>query len=487
MSSDALATVAWLALGVLVVRGAGPLRGPRTRTDMLLAAVLASAGVWISHRWLVGWHLREWPVMARDFVQVCDAVGRVRDGDWSGGAWPQRTPTSAALAGWAARHVGVVDGLRASGAVGLAGVLLGLFAWGRALGGRVAGAAATTLALGLAPLVVLPQTLHIYAPSFAAWVLAAAAGTHAARSGRLLSMVATGLFAGLSLLLDGRGLPFALASLGAAAFGIPWRRPGRAASRLLALGLPVAASWWAAHGLISPHTPTLETQAAWFLTDLSHLAPHELGLVWPQAGFLWGHSPPHEIPLSLSTLSRIGAATRAQAQGLQDSGLVPPLAGAGLAALAWVRFGRGRSRVWVAGVVAAAPFLASLGQALATVPYPRLLGGPSAVLALAAGLGFAALAAPRRPGTLPAMVAAVWLILPIGGAIPGLLHPDAAWRRPIAQLPDVGPLLALDPTPWPTSTVQAALDDPDCRRTLQKDLDDGQPWGGRDLDWPRPE
>ena len=479
-------TLAWLLAGVGLVRGSARLGGPR-RGAWGLALLCAVVGVWVCERWLVGWHLQEWPVLARDFVQVCDATGRIRDGDWSGGTWPQRSPTSAALAGLGARGIGVIDGLRMSGALSLAACLIGLFAWACALGGPVAGASAVALALALAPVVVMPRALHVYAPSFAAWVLAAAAATWAARHRDARLMLVTGVAASLCLLLDGRGLVFALGALLAGLLGLP---RGGARPRLLgaaALLLPVVGSWLVARVILPATTPPLETQALWFHMDVAGLDPGRPGPGWAHPEFLWGHSPPWTIPQTLATLSALGAATREAAPSIASTGLVPPIGLTLVALLGVARFAREHARTWIAALLTAIPFLAALGQALATQPHPRLLGGPAMVLALAGGLGFAALAAPREQRLIPAAVGGFWLLLAVGGAVPGLLHPDAGWRRPIAQLPDVGPLLALDPEGWPPEIIQGALDDPHCRATLEKDMTDGHPWGGRGLEWPRPE
>jgi hypothetical protein len=488
MTVEILLTLAWLLLGAGLVQASGRVHGPRWRVPAwTLAALCAVVGVWVSERWLAGWHLREWPVLARDFVQVCDAVGRVRDGDWGGGPWPQRTPTSAAVAGLGARLLGVIDGLRLSGAVSLGATLVALFCWARALAGPVAGVAAAAIAISLAPVAVLPRALHVYAPSFALWVAGAAAATQAGRTRQPLALAATGLAAGGALLLDGRGLPFAGAALSAGLLAVRWRAPRQAALGLFALGAPVLASFALAHLLVPPATPTLETQTAWFLADLAGRPPHDPGVRWSHGGFLWGHSSPLALPATLSTLAELGRASRAAATTAGAPGLVPPLALLGLAVPAGLRFARRAPRAWVAGTLAALPFGLALAQALATQAHPRMLGGPVLALALAGGLGFAALATPRTPGPLPALVAGVWLLLAVGGAVPGLLHPDAGWRRPITQLPDVGPLLAIDPQPWPARTVRAGLDDPDCRHVLEADLRDGHPWGGRNLRWPRPD
>jgi len=479
-------TLAWLLVGAALVRSAGRLAGPRGPT-WVLGLVCSGVGVWVAERWLAGWHLREWPVMARDFVQVCDAAGRIRDGDWSGGPWPQRTPTSAAIAGLSARALGIVDGLRLSGALGLGACLFGLFAWATTLGGPVSGSAAVALALALAPVVVLPRSLHVYAPSFAAWVLAAAAATGAARRRSVGALALAGLASAACLLLDGRGLPFALAALTAGMLGLPeggWR------SRLVGVGallLPVLLSGALAHFILPAETPTLETQALWFHADVAGLDPHRSGQSWTHPGFLWGHSPPWMIPWTLATLADLGAATRAAAHTSGAVGLVPPVALAMLGAVGAFRLARPAPRPWLATVIAAAPFLAALLQALATRPLPRLLAGPSLILALAGGLAFAAIAAPREQRLLPAALGGLWLLLAVGGAVPGALHPDAEWRRPITQLPDVGPLLALDPVPWPPEVVRAGLDDPRCRALLADDLAAGHPWGGRMLRWNRPE
>ena len=63
-----------------------------------------------------------------------------------GSPTPQGRIALAALAGLGARGIGVIDGLRMSGALSLAACLIGLFAWACALGGPVAGASAAAAA-----------------------------------------------------------------------------------------------------------------------------------------------------------------------------------------------------------------------------------------------------------------------------------------------------------------------------------------------------
>jgi hypothetical protein len=100
------------------------------------------------------------------------------------------------------------------------------------------------------------------------------------------------------------------------------------------------------------------------------------------------------------------------------------------------------------------------------------------------GLGVGALAG-ARGGWAAALAAGGLVLLAVGGAGPSALHPGADWRHPIDVTPDVGPLLAIDPTPWPPGLVKSLNDDAHCRAILDADLRSGQPWGGRDLRWPR--
>ncbi len=480
MSGSVALAVAWL-IAVAVAARLAPRSRAAPAVEVLLAATLAAATAWVGHRWLAGWHLREWPVLARDFVQVCDAVGAIRDGGWAG-RWPQRTPTAAAAAGWLARDLGIVDGLRAAGALALAGTAAGTYAWARAFRGPVAGAVAAALVGAIAPLAVFPRFLHVYPVFVASSVLAAAGGATAATRRTPVAFLAAGMGAGLALLVDGRGLPFALAGVTAALVGLP-RRPAPALARVGALLLPLGLSFLAARAWIPARTPSLETQLAWFLADMTGAAPPR-----PEPGFLWGHSALLDLPRTLLRVAELGRRAREAAPAgpapIVVAQVGPWLAPAGVAAATALASLRRRPRALLALAVTAAPFALALAQASATLPHVRLLGGGLAVVPLLLGVAVGGLAGSAR-GPLAAGVAGGLVLLAIGGAIPGPLHPGAPWRVPLDETPDVGPLLAVDPTPWPPGLVAQLNDDPRCAALLDADLRAGRPWGGRGLRWPR--
>ena len=311
----------WLSIGAVLARRLGHRLPDIPYAAHWMPVVCGLTGAWVAHRWLAGWHLQEWPILARDFLQVCEAVARIRDDVDTAPIWPQRTAPSAAIAGLAARQLGIIDGLRLSGAVGLFGILAGICWWTSALAGRIAGTTATAFAIAITPIAILPRALHLYAPSFAAWVLTAAAATATARRPKPAMFGLTGLGIGVSLLLDGRGLPFALTAFGATCVTLFLQRSNRPLTGGVALLLPVIASWFCARRWISSNTPSLEIQTHWYVFDHASRAHHET----THGGFLWGHSAPWELPTSLIHLTQLaGSVPTTPSRALHSIGTQRP-------------------------------------------------------------------------------------------------------------------------------------------------------------------
>ncbi len=411
-----------------------------------------------------------WPVVARDFAQVCLATAAIRDG--LPPVYPQRSPIAGALPGLLARHLGIIDGLVVGALIATAATVAGIYLWARAAHSRAAGLAAAGLAGAVAPLALLTRSVDFYPQITATWTGCAALAMAAVRWPGPWTALAAGAGIGAALSVDPRGLLWALAAI-VVVVPVAARR-GRT---LLALVLPVALSYGIAHHTLPRNTPRLETQLAWFVEDVTGQRPP---LPPDNERFLWGWSSPAHIPATLRTLAGLPSTRSPSAAPLRRQQLDPwlPPALAGLLLAGWAL----RRRPWrlAALVGTGAPSAVALWGAAGSQVMIRHLAYSMPVLPVVMGVGLASLVSRKGPGR-PAGAVAVGLgvLLAVAGVIPGALSPGASWRTPFSETPDIDPLLSAHPAATDAYRATLRLDDPRCRAALQADQAAGHPWGSR--------
>jgi hypothetical protein len=436
-----------LAAGALaVLLGRRQQRADRWWSEPLWAAGCGLAFAAIS-TWITAPVLMEKSVCMPDFAEYCQGILQLHG---EVGIFPDKRSRAAAwLPALLARRHGILDGLALAGVIS-AGVLgAALYAWGRAISGRAAGLLAVTAGMAMAPLAGLARFLAYY-PELCAGLTAAAAATAAAiaRPG-LLRMALAGAGVGLCLLLDVRGLVWALPFLGAillSAVSAPgsWRRR---AGLLVAALLPVWLSWfggWYAYTAFStPLEAQLDIRPLYYangVREAAFLPPYTY-----DSGLIWGWTS----PLELSGTLRFILDQRALAQTVAVPFSAPPgvmlehharwqealLVGGAVALLALLR----RPRALLALAVTVLPFAVSfqgIGDAAEQSArfYTHALPGVAAVLGVAAGAVMAL--APRLPWPGPPPVVRGLLIAALGlalvlGQVPTWLSVEADWRAPV--------------------------------------------------------
>lgn len=452
----ALSTLlAWLPalLAMLCLRALSrPGREPwRTGPDLLLIGVVGLGAGLLHTLWLADFALLQANLSASpDFLEYCTSTDAVATGDDAGFS-RNRSRAAGLLPGLLARRFGIEDGLLLAATASSGALCAGMVLWGRAAHSRLAGVAAALLVGAVGPLAVLGRTVTFYPEILAGLVLCSATGMAAWRWRTGWACLAAGAGAGLALLLDQRGLIWALPTVGlglAAALWGPGRRLrwGGQLRRLGALALPLWISFqlgaWAfpdgARSLEELANPLRELQDRGFLGPEADLRPRL------PSRFVWGRTDPRGIPATLTTVA-----------GLQA--LVPPE----VAASDEAQEGR---RWWVRPwepVIAGSVFIVVLGLrrrpllALAfaglVLPYalslesavdlkrakPRFLANGMLFLPplLAVGLAVLARGGPERsrgPSGPPArralLAGSLLVLLLVLGAIPSWLSPVAEWR-----------------------------------------------------------
>ena len=387
-------------------------------------------------------------------MQVCIETAAIRDGTPS--IYPQRTPTAGALPGLLSRSLGIVDGLLVGALLSTAAVIGAVALWARALAGPAAAVAAAVLVVGFAPLTVLPRFVHFYPEVIAALTGCMALCVVALRWPGWASALLAGVGVSAALLIDGRGLLWALAGLPVAVIGA--RRWS-----LLTLAV-VAASYPLAGRLLPARTPRLETQVAWFVQDLGGAAPP---LVRQESQFLWGHSALSDLPATIGYLLSASAPMAPGNAALRALHVEPwlPVLALGLLAALWGL----RQTPWRLGalLLTVLPFAAALYGAATGQISPRHLAMAWPFAPVVLGIGLAAVVR-THPAVLGGLCLAVVLALKVLGF-------DGAFQ----QTPDIDALLAAHPDADPAVVDGFAFNDSDCRAALEADLDAGHPWGSR--------
>jgi hypothetical protein len=431
----------WLLLR-LVPGVPGPVRDRwHTAVDLplLLGAGLLSGG--LCGLWLAAFHLADAAVVGSpDFLEYCwstDALASRRPGDFS----RNRGVLAALPSALIARQWGVLNGLLGSAMLSVALLGTAVALWARAAHSRAAGLVAALAVGAVVPLCLLARTLTYYPPVIAVLTLCMATAAAALRWRTAAACLVAGTGAGLALLVDVRGLPWALAALGiagvAAVLGASRRwRATAAVLRLGALALPVWLSFQLGPVAYLEGTRTLE-DAMHTPLDLQKMGfPVQRTVPMPRRdeGFLWGRSELARIPETLRFVHADGQLIPDELRSAlhvvdHRQRRVDPWLPVGLGALvAAVLGGRRRPLALLGAAGAAVPFVLALDSAVVVKQsHPRFLANALPFLPVLLGVGAASLGGLDRGGWR-ARAGAVLALLVVLGALPSWLSPVAPWR-----------------------------------------------------------
>jgi len=480
----------------------------RTLPELGLGLVCGLVFLALSTLWMADFHLQNYPILTSDFSEYCASVDAVRDGRWMEYS-NNRSRLAGLPSGVLARSLGIIDGLAFSALISTALVGAGLYFWGRALHSRVAGVIVVLLALTVGPVALIPRTISYY-PVITAACLWSVAGPALALRYRTLPAVLVGAIGtGLVLLVDVRGLIWALPALGltglAACAPWDWRRPKAwlwVPLRIGAvLGLLVYSNIWGSVAF-APGAVSLEDQLWGFQMDRTFNLNLDYHPDQLPTRYLWGHTDPLQIPETLAGMAELAAAmpeivrqtpvTVADRVAHIEPWRAPILGALAVVIAALIR--RPWQLIALSGML---PMAVSLKNASDYLVYPRYLQAPMLAFALLMGVALTALildpaprlprAAPRAPGpdedgpyrwrtwARPAAAVLLALLLTLG-AIPSYLSPLASWRTTIGAGYDLPHLSSLVIAP----EVVEGWDEMICLELLRLDhIEGGHPVGSR--------
>ncbi|RME23276.1 MAG: hypothetical protein D6798_13875, partial [Deltaproteobacteria bacterium] len=201
--------------------------------------------------WFARISLDPQPFLCTDFHEYCGSIAGMVLGNMDDVS-PQRSPYTMLLSAALARRLGLVDGMAVAALISTAVIGASLYLWGRALLDRTAGALAAMAGTVFVPLVALSRTLSLYPEMAAVFTLGAGLTALALRVRGPVAVFGAGVAAGASLLVDPRGLFWALPYLGLGLLAALWPPAGtrgapailrNAILSLIALALPVIGSW----------------------------------------------------------------------------------------------------------------------------------------------------------------------------------------------------------------------------------------------------
>lgn len=434
---------AWLLLLLpLAVRYLGRERNGEepwnTRIDVPLALACGVGVAALCGFWFARYHLKGWPLTASDFSHYCQSVASLQEGTLA--RWvPQRSVAAGWMAGMFSREIGVLGGLLASALVSMGVVGAAMYLWGRAAHGRVAGVASALLVCAVGPLVVLARTVTFYPPFIASCALCSAGAMLAVRYRTLPALFAGGLGAGIALVVDVRGLYWALAGLGVTLIGAVPQWLGHLPKRLFVVAAPVVASWFVARALILPHSVGLDGQTQAFVEDAVMRVPGQtVEIVSNRArDFLWGRSSPLDIPATLLRVTDMMSLVPGEVHDSIEvthtrvTHLLPWLGPIVGALLLWGLRMRLRPWTMLAFLLTLVPYAAAYWSAATTLAHPRylavaLLGAPAVL-----GVTFGAYVGAPVPVKVSVPTLGVLLVLVLG-VVPSWLSPVAGWRKPFS-------------------------------------------------------
>jgi len=477
--------------------------GPELGLGLACGLGFAALSAW----WMADFHLRGFPMTASDFSEYCVSVDAVRDGRW-GGYSNNRSRLAGWPAGWLAGSLGIIDGLAFSALISTVFVGAALYFWGRALHSRVAGVIVVLLALTIGPVALIPRTMSFYPVNTAIFAWSAAGAALALRYRTLPALLVCGVGAGLALLVDVRGLLWALPALGLGLLAcVPrdwktWRGWAWLPARILMVVGPIALSYPVGTQVYSKYSVTLESQAEGFQKDRSM----HVGLDYQPrrlpTSYLWGHSDPRYIPYTLQGIAELSGQLPEKVKNVPETvyarmNHIEPWYEVALGALALTGLALLRRPWQLIALSGLLPFAVTLKNTSDYLVFARYLQAPMLIFALLMGAALTALAldpmpklprggegepAPAEDGRWRWRVwarpaAAVLLAAMLAfGAVPSYLSPLASWRTPFFAGQDPRNMIRLAEE---NGTIRD-LREMTCLRPLIRDVHkDGHPAGSR--------
>lgn len=458
--------IAWL----LVLAGLAsliPYTGREARwstwRELIAAGLCGYLALYLSNVYVVDAYIEGGMLVASDYTRYCQDVGALR-AETIDRYVAINSVLPGLLPGLLARRAGVLDALLYTSMIATFAAAAGLYLWGRALGGRLAGALSALFFAAVAPLTVMVRSPTFYPEMTAVFIGTMACTALALRYRHPLALLLAGVGVALSLLVDLRGLLWAIPVLGLSLLAcLPRERrslprgAGASLLRLLLLTAPVLASYPLGERAYLPDTTPLERQTEISFDDHARLLglPEGSTLQTPRHrmddGFVWGRSDLSGIVRAVSTVSRqqrallaaMGEPQRTKTELLRAQ-LVYPWVLLALSCLAVFVVIKHRNHPHLVAFVgtSAVPLLMLL-QSSRYLVYDRYIQIPSTVLPVLFGAGTAALAlryspiGGAGPGRLrwrqwarPAFVVGACALL-VTGRIDSHLSPAAAWRVPL--------------------------------------------------------
>jgi hypothetical protein len=388
--------------------------------------------------WMAPHHLgHAWALAASDFGEHCQSFVLAGEDIAHAGYSPKRSR----IAGWLVAQLGdgPLTAFLNSAAVSYGLLSMGLYGWGRALHGRMAGLCAAVLALSIAPVASLARTLSFYPQFTAVFVVAAASIAACSRWRHPLVFLGAGAAVGSTMLLGLRGLVWFLPLAGMGLLltvARPWKR---IPLRLGLFVLPLVLSWFAGRLAYHEDATSLERLVNPALR-YAELGFEGFAPPYTEAThFVWSRTSLTGLPASLQTLAA-GSPVEPPADEVWALAEAPfkkhvlpwaPVTLLGLVgAVAALRRSPRRLAALLAGLL---PFVAGLPNGVLLLQSDaRFMGTTLPFVALLGGLGLAAVAQglpDKQEGTRPwwGILVGVLLLLVVG-VIPSFLSPTASWR-----------------------------------------------------------
>jgi len=447
----------WPVMLLPVALGLLPWRAPNSThlpfywpAEVGLAVACGLVTGLLSAFWLAEFHLTSGNYLSSDFHEYCASMVHLAADDLENYS-QARSTLAGATKSWLHTRIGVVDALNVAGILSQVVIGTGLYLWGRAAHGRIAGVFAAVAACTMAPLLLQSRTISFYPEVTAAFTLAAGFVALALRF-RSLRMVALGAAAvGLTLLVDLRGVFWAVPYLGLVGLAAAWSPTRRWPLRFGCLLLILWAAWFAGRYAYTPWTNPLETHIGlrYRLIDRGIEVPEPL-LENPTSAYVWGRTPVHEIPATFLTVwQRSGhlpdeiwdnPKTRSNTKR-HVTPWRPVWIGSGILALLGLARGRDRKARLLILIGTGVPFLVALKGAIEVQQaFPRFVANSLPWFAVLMGVAGAVLvdgwhSRSGRQGWARLAAATALAFLLVLGAIPTWLSPTASWRTPTSASP----------------------------------------------------